>query len=294
MSEKENTSKEIELEFKTRFPNLPLEQNQELFKKLFGLLADFITPPEGDEIYLHMIDREVSKDISLHIADVPQGPFNFEEWFNNSVLSFSTNVSNVVKSTISEDKLAGKLFDDKDIKSFSLKKYLSDKEKKELTSTINPFFKKPENDLLLQSHSAMCFGANNTSQSLLKLWAKTLKIEGEDIQEIIDKAKKIYIERTKATKDSLNSNNKKHSNNRLIRSYAIKRFTELKSNSYKTNKEAAELIIDDVIEYSLISPDVLHGAGHFKFYNADVVSDRPLVNVRKWIGEHKNSTSKTK
>jgi hypothetical protein len=296
MTEEEILNK-IETEFKEQFPDLPISEYQEQFSAYQKVILDFILPFQREEIFIYMNKRESSKCIAKHIAELPQGVSYFEGWLNNGLLNFAINILNTLQSTIAQDQIYlsfAHLLDSKNLQVFFENSKFSEEEENQLSNMLKPFIAESEFDLLLQALSCMYVGLDNSVKSLLQLWVQRLWFDGEDIKKVIEIAKEIEIENKKAAKDSQISNNKKHSKNRIIQSYAINKYLALPKSSYSTIKEAAELIIDDVINYSLTSPDVLNAEGNFIFYSEKEGKDRPKENIRRWIGKYRSSSLKEK
>ena len=62
-------------------------------------------PFQEQPMFSYMANRDESKDIALHIADIPQGIKCFENWFNNEIFSFATKILKSLQSTIPSDKV---------------------------------------------------------------------------------------------------------------------------------------------------------------------------------------------
>lgn len=295
MTEEELLLSEIEADLKERVPEGMLFENEEVSSQLQQVLLKFLIQFRRNERYTYMDSKEKDKDVALHLAGIPKGVLLFEEWFSNSLFNLANNILAVLTLDLPSNTsylFFSQVLDDKNIESFFDKSEFTENEEDKLRTLLVPITISPELDVLRQALSAMYVGLHNAANSLLKYWAQSSLFDGVDIQKIIDKAKKIEIENKKGTKDSLTSNNIKHNKSRLIEDYTIRKFKTLPKGSFITIADAINLIIDDVINFSLTSPDVAKATGNFEFYN-DIKykgreKERPRANIRRWISKYIN------
>lgn len=248
MTEEEILS-EIKMEFKEKFPDLPISEHQEQFNTFQQILLGFILPFHRDEIFIYMANREDSKCIAQHISEIPQGISYFEEWFSKGLLSFATNILNSLQTTIDKDKIYpsfAQLLDDKDLQTFFENSEFSKEDEKNLSNMLLPLISDSELEILTQALSCIYVGLENSAVSLLKLWAQNLWFDGDDIQKTLDKAKAISV---------IKEHNSKAGKKGAIPRWEAKRKTEtyaielMLKGSYKNASQAADKIKDDVIKY---------------------------------------------
>ena len=195
MTEEEILS-EIEIEFKDQFPELLISENQEQFDAFQQVLLDFILPFHKEDLFIYMNSREDNKCIAQHIAEVPQGISYFEDWFNQGLLNFASNILQALQSTIAKDQIYlsfAHLLDNKNLEDFFNNSKFSEVEEKQLSRMLSPSLANSELNLFLQALSCIYVGLDNSAKSLLKQWIQELWFDGDDIQKIIDKAKGIAI-----------------------------------------------------------------------------------------------------
>jgi hypothetical protein len=248
MTEEEILS-EIKVEFKERFPDLQISEHQEQFNTFQQILLGFILPFHRDEMFIYMANREDSKCIAQHIAEIPQGISYFEEWFSKGLLSFATNILNSLQTTIDKDKIYpafAQLLDDKDLQAFFENSEFSKEDEKNLSNMLLPLISDSELEILTQALSCIYVGLENSAVSLLKLWAQDLWFDGHDIKKILDKAKAIAAIKEHYSKAGKLGSKARWSPKEETRKYAIELM--LKGN-YKKPSQAADAITQDVIQF---------------------------------------------
>jgi hypothetical protein len=248
MTEEEMLS-EIEIEFKEQFPDLPISENQEQFSAFQQIILDFILSFQREEIFIYMSNREDSKCLAQHIADVPQGVTYFEEWFTDGLLGFATNILNALQSTIAKDKVYlsfAHLLDSKDLQVFFENSNFSEAEERQLSLMLSSYLTQSELNLLLQALSCLYVGLENSAKSLLKLWIQALWFDGDDIQKVLDKAKCISAIKEHSSKAGKVGAENRWSSKERTRNYAIE---SMLKGSYKNPNQAADSISESVISY---------------------------------------------
>jgi hypothetical protein len=296
MIEEEKLKRELQIELEQKFPSAQANMDNNIFLEMQQKMVSFVTSIQQDELNSYLVNRDENKCVFKHFAEYPLGVAFIEKWIHTQSFEFSKNIFSIFKSSMTDDSsysLLAKLFDSKDLDSFILQSNLSESDEKKLIEIFTPAINNPEFDLLLQAMSSTLSGANNATQSLLKLWSQSLNIDGHDIQEIIARAKEIEIKNGKGTKDSLASNNIKHDKSRIIEEYTIQKFVSLPDHLTMKPIDVINSIVDDIIDFSLTSEDVENASGYFKFYDEIKYKERPLErpreNIRKWIRKYKKS-----
>jgi hypothetical protein len=240
---------ELETEFKDKIPDLSILENQENLDALQQVLLNFILPFQKEELFIYMSSREDNKCIAQHIAEIPQGIGYFEDWFNQGLLNFATNILNTLQSTIAKDKVYlsfAHLLDSKDLDLFFKKSKFKKDEEQQLSNMLSDFLAEPELDLFLQALSCIYVGLNNSAKSLLKLWIQALWLDGADIQKTIDKAKAIATIKEHSSKAGKAGAQKRWSPKELTKKYAI---DSMLKGTYKNPSRAADAISESVILY---------------------------------------------
>jgi len=238
---------DIETEFKEQFPDLDITKNQTEFNVFKQIIIDFTLPFQKEELFIYMNGREDSKCIAQHIADIPQGIRFFEEWFNKGLLQFATEILNTLQLTIPVDKVYltfAHLLDSKDLETFFEKSQFNELEEKQLSGLLSLFIDNSELDLFLQALSCIYLGLNNSAKSLLKLWIQSIWFDGDDIQQVLDKAKTIKAIRKNASKAGISGASTRWAHRDETKNYAIELM--LKGN-YKNASRAASAIKEQVI-----------------------------------------------
>lgn len=240
---------ELETEFKDKIPDLSSLENQENLNALQQVLLNFILPFQKEELFIYMSSREDNKCIAQHIAEIPQGIGFFEDWFNQGLLNFATNILNTLQSTIDKDKVylsLAHLLDSKDLDLFFKKSKFKKDEEQQLSKILSGFLTEPELDLLLQALSCIYVGLNNSAKSLLKLWIQTLWLDGADIQKTIDKAKAIATIKEHSSKVGKQGARTRWLAKEKTQKFAIKLML---AGTYKNSNQAADAIAEEVICY---------------------------------------------
>ena len=248
MTEEEILS-EIEVEFKDQFPDLSISDNQENFNAFQQVLLNFILPFQREELFIYMNSRKENKCIAQHIAEVPQGIGYFEDWFNQGLLNFATNILNTLQSTIAKDQIYlsfAHLLDSKNLELFFKHSKFNKDEEKQLSSMLSPSLTNPELDLFLQALSCIYVGLDNSAKSLLKLWIQALWFDGDDIQKILDKAKAILVIKEHSSKAGKQGAKIRWNAREKTEHFSIECML---SGTYKNSSQAADKIAEDVILY---------------------------------------------
>jgi hypothetical protein len=278
----EKLKRELQIELEQKFPNVQVNMDNKNFLEMQQKMVSFVTSIQQDELNSYLVNRDENKCVFKHFAEYPLGVAFIEKWIHSKSFEFSKNILSIFKSSMADDSsysLLAELFDSKDLDKYILQSNPSESDEKKLIEMFTPVINNPESDLLLQAMSSTLSGANNATQSLLKLWSQSLNIDGHDIQEIIARAKEIEIKREKSKEDSQRNNDIKHAQIRKIKEFAIKLYLE---RSYPSVKNCSENIAEEVMEYAL-KPEIKKLPGKNKTFK---ISTLPRT-IERWIGEYK-------
>lgn len=246
---KDELQKEIKTAFRQEFPDLPIDNNNETYEIFESTLFSFLLPLYEDEILIYFRNREETKELSLHIADIPKGISHFEEWLNNGLLGFANSILNTLKQTIPDDKVYlvfAHFLDNKDFDLFIQKSNFSEAEKNNLNTIFPSLMSSGELDTLMQAVSCIYVGLENSANSLLKVWIQSLWFDGHDIQKTIDEAKKIVAIRQHYSKAGTKGSKKRWTPKEETRTYAIEL---MQKDDYKNPNQAADKITPEVIRF---------------------------------------------
>ena len=240
---------ELKIELQNTIPAKEAIENQEIINALEKVLLDFILPFQKEEIIVYMQSREEGKSHAQHISEVPNGVRHFEEWFNNGLVTFASNILNSLKLILAKDKIYltfAQLLDSKNLETFFESSKFKEEDKSKFSAMFAPLFSNSELDIFLQALSCMSVGLDNSAKSLLKVWIQALWFDGGDMQKIIDEAKVIEgikLHSSKAGK--LGAKERRRASNET-KKFAI----ELMLNgTFKNPTQATSAISNKVIDY---------------------------------------------
>jgi len=288
----ENVGEEYKEKIKSLFPSINKETDETPIIVFSDILNSFSISCKENEYIKYLSDRPEEIDLALYLSQIPNGVESFEKWVNTGFYGLAEDILINLKALIPPSVgfiYLAQFFDDHNYDNYFKNAKIPPELHGEIKSSFEIMFSEPGLTLFSQAIGCASIGLFNSSISLMTLVIQKLICENEDIYKTISNAKKIETENKKATKDSLTSNSIKHNKNRVIKDYTIRKFIALPAHSYKTIKEAIDLIIEDVINYSNNSEDMNNVTGYFEFDNGDKDRERPKANIRNWISDYKKS-----
>jgi len=236
----------IENELTTNYSEQMIEENKKNIEKDIEQAVNSLTLFSENKYFSYLVSRQSSISIEQHIADLPDGIQNFEDWFNSGLLGFAKNMLSALSKNMNSNIHFSRLLDNQDYETFIIDSKTKDTNVEQWKSLLNPIFQISNTHYLAQASACINLSLDNAALSLLHLWVQSLWFEDKSIRKVFDDAKAIVAIRDNASKAGKKGAKKRHSLSENVKKHAI---TLYLNGNFNNPNQAIDSIYLVVIAY---------------------------------------------
>ena len=232
------------------FPELDAKNKQEAIDS-FGSIFDNIFEDFANSPYVQYIDSKPENISKIeHYAKIPDGIDKFEVWLKTYLEQMSSQFTRELQKQLPPNISLiyfAQLLDSQNYGEFFKKVKLEKKMQPSFKDSLQGIFNEKGIKHFILAMSCSCIGLANSATSLNNLWIQSCLFEDEDINKILNEARKL-----EAISNNASLKGKKGAENRWNKKKKIKEYAIELSNqkTYISSSQAARAILKQVLMFA--------------------------------------------